>query len=167
MAKKKNKQKKSKQNKSKLPTIIIAAVVVAVVGYFAAQAAGSGADNAGPIIASRSMSSVPITNVNLIETRPLMAPNRVRGAAASVYRWAAEIPGVFDQLYCYCKCKENPRFKHKNLLTCYVDQHASKCNICLKEGQIAWELTKKGMDPQQIRGEIDKYYAKLRSSKFY
>ena len=166
MAKKKNTQKKSKQSKNKLPTIIIAAAIV-VAGYFAVQAAGPGADEAGPITASQTVSSIPVTNVNLIETRPLMAPNRFRGSVASVYRWAAEIPGVFDQLYCYCKCKENPRFKHKTLLTCYVDQHASKCNICLKEGQIAWELTKKGMDPQQIRGEIDKYYAKLRSSKFY
>lgn len=171
MAKKKNKQKNrqqtSKPKTNKLPMIIIAAVIVAVGGWFAVQAAGPGADDAGSLTASQSLPSVPVTNVNLIETRPLMAPNRVRGAAASVYRWAAEIPGVFDKLYCYCKCKENPRFKHKNLLTCYVDQHASKCNICLKEGQIAWELTKKGMDPKQIQSEIDRYYARLRSSRSF
>ena len=166
MAKKKNKQKTSKRKTNKLPLIIIGAVIVAA-GYFAVQASGPGADKAESIVGSQSVPSVPVTNANLIETRPLMAPNRFRGSVATVYRWAAEIPGVFDQLYCYCKCKENPRFRHKNLLTCYTDQHASKCNICLKEGQMAWELTRKGMNPQQIRGEIDRYYAKLKRSRSF
>ena len=169
MAKKKgkikNKESESTSKSNKLP--LIAAVVIALVagGYFVTQSANgpSGADlQAG----GGAMSTVPIT-AGLIETRPIMAPNRFRGRVSAVYKWAAEIPEVFDSLYCYCKCKENPRFKHKTLLTCYTDTHAAKCGICLKEGQMAWELTQKGMEPKAIRGEIDKYYAKLRRSRVF
>lgn len=42
------------------------------------------------------------------------------------YTAAKKIPWVLDSIYCYCKCKESPVFKHKSLLTCYVDDHASQ-----------------------------------------
>lgn len=42
------------------------------------------------------------------------------------YRAAKEIPWVLDSIYCYCFCKESPVFKHKSLLTCYVDDHAAR-----------------------------------------
>jgi hypothetical protein len=161
-----NKKGKSKKNKNKRPLIIAAVVVVAVVGYFAIQSGGQQTAGEGSFQTARGVSTVPVT-ASLIETRPVMAPNRFKGWVSEAYRWAAEIPAVFDQLYCYCKCKENPKFKHKNLLTCFTDTHAAKCNICLKEGQMAWELTKRGIEPQQIRSEIDTYYARLRRSKVF
>ncbi len=157
-------RKKSKGKSDNLP--VIAAVLIALMagGYFITQSAN------GPPASDSSRagggSTLPVT-AGLIETRPLMAPNRFKGAVSKVYRWAAEIPEVFDSLYCYCKCKENPRFKHKTLLTCYTDTHAAQCGICLKEGQMAWEMTKKGMSPQEIRVEVDKYYAKLRRSRVF
>lgn len=46
---------------------------------------------------------------------------RVREA----YRIAKEIPWVLDSIYCYCKCEESPAFRHKSLLSCYVDNHAA------------------------------------------
>lgn len=41
------------------------------------------------------------------------------------YQAAREIPWVLDSIYCYCRCKENPNFRHKSLLSCYVDLHAA------------------------------------------
>ena len=60
------------------------------------------------------------------ETRATLDPNvftdpQVREA----YKIAKEIPWVLDSIYCYCKCEESPAFRHKSLLSCYVDNHAS------------------------------------------
>jgi hypothetical protein len=41
------------------------------------------------------------------------------------YRAAREIPWVLDSIYCYCQCEETPAFRHKSLLSCYVDKHAA------------------------------------------
>jgi hypothetical protein len=41
------------------------------------------------------------------------------------YQIAKEIPWVLDSIYCYCMCKESPTFRHKSLLSCYVDNHAA------------------------------------------
>jgi hypothetical protein len=42
------------------------------------------------------------------------------------YVAAKEIPWVLDSIYCYCYCKESPTFRHKSLLSCYVDLHAAR-----------------------------------------
>ena len=61
------------------------------------------------------------------ETRDTVDPSvyasdpRVKKA----YQIAKEIPWVLDSIYCYCMCKESPAFRHKSLLSCYVDDHAA------------------------------------------
>lgn len=60
------------------------------------------------------------------ETRTTLNPDmfsdpRIRKA----YQAAKEIPWVLDSIYCYCMCEESPIFKHKSLLSCYVDNHAA------------------------------------------
>jgi hypothetical protein len=60
------------------------------------------------------------------ETRATLAPSlfkdeRIRTA----YQAAKEIPWVLDSIYCYCQCEESPVFRHKSLLSCYVDNHAA------------------------------------------
>jgi hypothetical protein len=62
-------------------------------------------------------------NIKLRETRPTLSPERFSGRIKKAYRIAREIPEVLDRLYCYCRCREN--FGHKNLLSCYVDNHAA------------------------------------------
>lgn len=62
-------------------------------------------------------------NIRLRETRQTLSPQRFKGKARKTYEIARAIPEVLDRLYCYCRCKEN--FNHKNLLSCYVDTHAS------------------------------------------
>ena len=62
-------------------------------------------------------------NHNLRETRPTLPPVMFSGEVREAYQIARDIPEVLDDLYCYCLCREN--FGHKNLLTCYVDNHAA------------------------------------------
>ncbi len=63
-------------------------------------------------------------NINLRETRQTLPPAIFSGRVRKAYQIARDIPEVLDKLFCYCMCKENSG--HKNLLTCYVDNHAAK-----------------------------------------
>ena len=62
-------------------------------------------------------------NIRLRETRQTLSPQKFQGRAKKAYEIARAIPEVLDRLYCYCRCRWN--FGHKNLLSCFVDNHAS------------------------------------------
>ncbi len=60
------------------------------------------------------------------ETRATLDPGQFSDARVKeAYRVAKEIPWVLDSIYCFCMCKESPTFRHKSLLSCYVDNHAA------------------------------------------
>lgn len=60
------------------------------------------------------------------ETRPTLDPRLFRDPLVrQAYQVAKDIPWVLDSIYCFCYCKESPSFRHKSLLSCYVDNHAS------------------------------------------
>ena len=86
------------------------------------------------------------------ETRPTLDPRLFarNPYVANTYKIAKEIPRVLDKLFCYCYCETNPRFKHKSLLSCYTDNHASQCGICMNEAVVAMKMTKEGKTPAQI-----------------
>jgi len=42
------------------------------------------------------------------------------------------------------------------LLDCYVSKHASVCDVCIREGLFAYEQTRKGKTPAQIRAAIER-----------
>jgi len=77
------------------------------------------------------------------------------------YEKAKLVADRLDGMYCYCKCKENPGLKHKSLLTCFQDEHAAECGICLNESKQAFldfkddmpvEVTKKAVDLMYNQG---------------
>ena len=76
-----------------------------------------------PSARSSQPTEVQKANLNLRESRPTLSPQQFSGRVQKAYTIARMIPEVLDRLYCYCRCREN--FGHKNLLTCYVDTHAS------------------------------------------
>ena len=76
-----------------------------------------------PSAQSPELTDVQRANLNLRENRPTLSPQQFSGKVQKAYTVARMIPEVLDRLYCYCRCREN--FGHKNLLTCYVDTHAS------------------------------------------
>ena len=69
------------------------------------------------------------------------------------YELAAKIPGVINQLPCYCYCE---RIGHKSLHTCYESDHGAHCGICMKEVYYAYQQTKLKKTPTQIRDGIIK-----------
>jgi hypothetical protein len=72
----------------------------------------------------------------------------------NVYRLASDpkLKKVLYQQPCYCGCDRNNG--HTSLLDCYLDHHASICDVCRKEGVYAYQESKKGKTPSQIREAI-------------
>jgi hypothetical protein len=68
------------------------------------------------------------------------------------YAMAAKIKNVLYQQPCFCYCDANDG--HHSLYDCFVTDHAASCNICRMEGIFAYEQTRKGQTPAQIRKEI-------------
>lgn len=70
---------------------------------------------------------------------------------AHAYELAAKIPGVINQMPCYCYCE---RIGHKSLHTCFESAHGAHCAICMKEVYYAYRQSKLKKTPQQIRAGI-------------
>jgi hypothetical protein len=70
----------------------------------------------------------------------------------NIYAMAAKEKAVLYQQPCYCHCDRS--VGHKSLLDCYVDRHATSCATCKQEAAYAYEQTKKGKSPAQIRAGI-------------
>jgi Protein of unknown function with PCYCGC motif len=70
----------------------------------------------------------------------------------NVYALAAKIKPVLFQQPCYCYCDRHAG--HKSLLDCFATTHGSECDVCLKEAVLAYQLTKKGKTPAQIRAAV-------------
>jgi hypothetical protein len=92
----------------------------------------------------------------LIENRPVMSSAFYTGKAAEAYRIAAEIPKIIDSQFCYCYCKKN--HQHKTLLTCFTNEHGSKCDTCINEVLYAYELYKQGKTLDEIIVLVDKKF---------
>jgi len=105
-----------KGSKYPLIAIIAGSVLVLIGAYFLFQ------EEKRPT-PSPEVTKLKKENINLQESRPTLSPARFTGKVRRAYEIAREIPEVLDRLYCYCRCKEN--FAHKNLLSCFVDNHAS------------------------------------------
>lgn len=89
----------------------------------------------------------------LLPADMLLGPDFQQPYQARAYQLAAKIPTVIYQLPCYCYCD---RIGHKSLHSCYESTHAANCGSCLKELYFAYELTKKGQTPKQIRQRIER-----------
>ena len=92
----------------------------------------------------------------LVETRPVMSSAFYTGKAAEAYRIAAEIPKIIDSQFCYCYCKKN--HQHKTLLTCFTNEHGSKCDTCINEVLYAYQLYKRGKTLDEIVVAIDRKF---------
>jgi hypothetical protein len=73
-------------------------------------------------------------------------------SVAAAYEAAKEIPEVLAQQPCSCHCD---RMGHRSLLDCFRTEHASYCDICMKEALFALREHRNGKSPEQIRAAID------------
>jgi len=87
-----------------------------------------------------------------------LAPAEFFGKAREAYAAARVIPETLAQLPCYCHCDRG--FGHKSLHTCFVDDHASHCAVCVDEALLAYKLQKEqGLSPEKIRETIIAKYS--------
>jgi hypothetical protein len=85
-----------------------------------------------------------------------LAPEKFTGKAQEAYLVVQKAPQLIAQLPCYCYCDRG--FGHKSLHSCFVDDHAAHCAVCVDEALLAYNLQKRGLSPQQIREQIIAQY---------
>jgi Protein of unknown function with PCYCGC motif len=84
---------------------------------------------------------------------PTLEPEKFTGPTRDAYRAVREIPVTIAQLPCYCHCDRG--FGHKSLYSCFEDDHASHCAVCVQEALLALRLEKEQrLTPAQIRETI-------------
>ncbi len=90
---------------------------------------------------------------------PTLPPEMFSGQVRAAYAAVREIPETIAQLPCYCRCDQ--AMGHKSLYSCYVDNHAEQCGVCLNSALKARKLKKeKKMTAAQIRQELAAEYGK-------
>jgi hypothetical protein len=96
------------------------------------------------------------------EKRPILDPERfAKGYDAEVkrsYQVAHQYTETLDRIHCFCECQESPTFRHKTLLTCFTDQHAAGCGICIKEALLAADLKKKGAADEEVELTVESIF---------
>ncbi len=90
---------------------------------------------------------------SLKSLKPTLSPALFYGKQKEGYEAAKAIPKTLAQLPCYCHCDKG--FGHKSLHTCFVDDHAAHCAVCIDEALLAYKLEKEEkLKPEQIRERI-------------
>jgi hypothetical protein len=69
-----------------------------------------------------------------------------------VYQDVARVASVAYQLPCNCRCDKS--LGHTSLRSCFETLHGAECSTCAKEGFYAYQQTKLGKTPAQIRAGI-------------
>ncbi len=82
----------------------------------------------------------------------LTGPNFQYSWQVHVYQKAAQVSSVLYQLPCNCRCDR--ALGHTSLRSCFEGLHGTECSTCAKEGLYAYQQTKLGKSPAQIRAAI-------------
>lgn len=97
------------------------------------------------------------SSADLKNLPPVLPASQFTGMTRAAYAAVKEIPQTIAQLPCYCHCDEG--FGHKSLQTCFVDDHAAHCAVCVEEALLAYKLQKEErLTPAQIRERIIAQY---------
>ena len=90
---------------------------------------------------------------------PTLDPERFTGLTRDAYRAVRQIPVTIAQMPCYCHCDQG--FGHKSLYSCFEDEHAAHCDVCVREALLALTLEKQQkLSPAEIRERIVEQYSK-------
>ena len=84
----------------------------------------------------------------------LSGPYFTHAYQVTAYKMAAKIPGVLHQQPCYCRCDRE--MGHNSLHSCFEGTHGAACSTCMREGVYAYQQTKLGRTPAQIRAAIER-----------
>ena len=92
---------------------------------------------------------------------PIIAGNQLSGQnfrfpwQIHVYQAVAKVSTVVYQLPCNCRCDR--ALGHTSLRSCFETLHGTECSTCAKEGFFAYQQTKAGKTPEQIRAAIARH----------
>jgi hypothetical protein len=144
---------KSRSKGMLAPVVGVFLIVGAVAGYFMF------ARQPSPSKLQAATENCHGEGVAKLERRPVLPSSLFVGRVRGAYAAATAIPEVLDQLYCYCHCREN--IGHKSLLSCYADNHAAGCDVCIIEAEMAAQMTSQGICPSDIQKAIDKRFSRF------
>ncbi len=100
----------------------------------------------------------PSAPLHVSSLPPILAGAKLTGSSfrypwqVHVYQKAARIGNVLYQLPCNCRCDR--ALGHTILRSCFEGLHGSECSTCAKEGFYAYQQTRLGKTPAQIRAGI-------------
>ena len=86
------------------------------------------------------------------ELRPVLDPTQFTGKAREAYEAVKAAPVTIAQMPCYCHCDRG--MGHKSLHSCFEDDHAAHCAVCVDEALMAYRLQKEGLSASEIRARI-------------
>ncbi|MGP8252042.1 MAG: PCYCGC motif-containing (lipo)protein [Terracidiphilus sp.] len=72
-----------------------------------------------------------------------------------VYQKVAQVSSVVYQLPCNCRCDR--ALGHTSLRSCFEGLHGTECATCAREGFYAYQQTKLGKTPAEIRAGIARH----------
>jgi hypothetical protein len=91
---------------------------------------------------------------------PTLEPDKFIGKTRDAYSAVREIPVTIAQIPCYCHCDRG--MGHKSLYSCFEDDHAAHCAVCVNEALMAHKLEKEGkLTAPQIRERIVAQFGNL------
>lgn len=89
---------------------------------------------------------------------PLLSGAQLTGAyfdrpyKVMAYQMAAKVEKVLYAQPCYCRCDR--ALQHKSLHSCFEGTHGAECATCMRQAIYAYQQTKQGKTPEQIRSGI-------------
>jgi hypothetical protein len=97
---------------------------------------------------------------------PIMSGSKLTGQnfqypwQKHVYQQVIQVSSVVYQLPCNCRCDR--ALGHTSLRSCFEGLHGTECSTCAKEGFFAYQQTKLGKKPAEIRAAIARHeYEKI------
>jgi hypothetical protein len=108
----------------------------------------------------------PSAPLKVSALQPILTPAQLTGAngqfawQAHAYQQAAKVGNVLYQLPCNCRCDR--ALGHTSLRSCFETMHGTECSTCAQEGFYAYQQTKLGKTPAEIRAGIARHeYEKI------
>jgi hypothetical protein len=165
MAKKQKKQKTKPTKKRFSKTFIIIGVLTLFVGLWGVSefyssyqqsdlAQKSKQSGVYRGVSGKHLAKFDQLNYRFRETNKVLDPMRYKMQKQMLsYGVAGQIPQTLDQIYCFCGCSHS--IGHKSLLSCFTDDHAANCGICMDQALLAEKMTSKGSTIIEIVDAMD------------
>lgn len=109
----------------------------------------------GTPVGERRASGLRLTPHGRQDASHVMPPTVFADSATRhAYSVATQIPGVLNQLYCWCRCENSGH--HRSNLQCFEDRMGEDCDVCQGTAEIAYRMVQQGVrNPAQIQAAVD------------